>query len=170
MAITRRFRIVTVAVFVATLAAAVQATDSVPLKGKFAGAGAAFSGMFSHLGRFDGTVDLVTGAAVWTAADGDTVTAQTIAFIIEPDPISGTVFPYTQTIQITGGTGRFAGASSLVAFVPGPSTSRSLRTKTASSTARIPDPTPATEPQSSGGTRAGATYQLRTAPVRSGGP
>ena len=101
MAITRRFRIVTVAVFVATLAAAVQATDSVPLKGKFAGAGAAFSGMFSHLGRFDGTVDLVTGAAVWTAADGDTVTAQTIAFIIEPDPISGTVFPYTSgTIDV----------------------------------------------------------------------
>lgn len=90
-----------------------QAADMVPLKGKFAGA--EFSGTFSHLGHFQRLVDLSTGQAVWTAADGDTVTAQTLSFV--PDfgnPITPTLFPYTQTIAITGGTGRFAGATGFV--------------------------------------------------------
>ncbi len=94
------------------------ADDDVPLKGKFAGAGVAFSGTFSHLGAFTGVVDLGTGAAVWTAADGDTVTVQTTAFVIDfANPISATVFPYTQSIAITGGTGRFTGATGAVEVV-----------------------------------------------------
>lgn len=81
----------------------------VPLLGRFAGAGAEFAGNFTLLGAFSGVVDLDpsdgTDPTVWVAANGDTVTNMTTSFVPAPD---GT---YVQTIVITGGTGRFAGAT-----------------------------------------------------------
>lgn len=42
----------------------------------------------------------------------DTIMNQTISFIVDvTSPISANVFPYVQTLEIIGGTGRFAGAS-----------------------------------------------------------
>jgi hypothetical protein len=93
-------------------ALAMRPGKEVPLKGDFAGVGAEFSGNFSHLGRFEG---LITGAepttAEWTAANGDTVTNQTTSFVIDFAGGTFPVFPYEQTLEITGGTGRFAGAA-----------------------------------------------------------
>lgn len=92
------------------LALPVQAAEYVPLKGQFAGAGADFSGTFTHMGKFQGVVDLATSTAVWTAANGDTVTNQTTAFVLVEEVAPG-VFRYEQTLVITGGTGRFANAT-----------------------------------------------------------
>lgn len=88
---------------------AAQPDRQVPLRGGFRGVAAEFSGNFSHLGSFIGVVDLdpTDGIddTVWFAANGDTVTNQTTSFVPAPD---GT---YVQTIVITGGTGRFEGAT-----------------------------------------------------------
>lgn len=91
-------------------AAPVHASDFVPLKGRFAGAGADFSGNFTHIGKFQGVVDLVASTAVWTAANGDTITNQTTAFVLVAEVTPG-VFRYEQILVITGGTGRFANAT-----------------------------------------------------------
>ena len=90
--------------------ALVQAGDFVPLKGRFAGAGADFTGNFTHIGKFQGVVDLEASTAVWTAANGDTITNQTTAFVLVEEVTPG-VFRYEQTLVITGGTGRFANAT-----------------------------------------------------------
>jgi hypothetical protein len=89
----------------------VQAADTVPLKGYFAGAGADFSGNFTHIGNFQGVVDLVASTAVWTAANGDTITNQTTAFVLVEEITPGVLYRYEQTLVITGGTGRFANAT-----------------------------------------------------------
>jgi hypothetical protein len=98
-----------VAAGVAPTAAARKPDKQVPLRGDFDGVATEFSGNFSHLGRFTGVVDLDpndgTDDTVWVAANGDTVTNQTTSFVPNPD---GT---YVQTIVITGGTGRFEGAT-----------------------------------------------------------
>lgn len=86
--------------------ALVQASDFVALKGRFAGVGADFSGNFTHIGKFQGVVDLEASTAVWTAANGDTITNQTTAFNLVEEVTPG-VFRYEQTLVITGGTGRF---------------------------------------------------------------
>jgi len=86
------------------------AADFVPLKGRFAGAGADFSGNFTHIGNFQGVVDLEASTAVWTAANGDTITNQTTSFELVEE-VSPGVFRYEQTLVITGGTGRFANAT-----------------------------------------------------------
>lgn len=91
-------------------AAPVQAGDFVPLKGRFAGVGADFSGNFTHIGNFQGVVDLVASTAVWTAANGDTIANQTTSFVLVEEVTSG-VFRYEQSLVITGGTGRFANAT-----------------------------------------------------------
>lgn len=91
-------------------AAPVHAGDFVPLKGRFAGTGADFSGNFTHIGKFQGVADLVASTAVWTAANGDTITNQTTAFDLIEEVTPG-VFRYEQTLVITGGTGRFANAT-----------------------------------------------------------
>lgn len=111
-------RVLTSAVAVLLLAALVipgalakQPNYQVPLTGDFAGIATKFSGNFSHLGTFTGLVDLDpsdgTDDTVWTAANGDTVTNQTTSFVIDFLGGSFPVFPYEQTIVITGGTGRF---------------------------------------------------------------
>lgn len=85
------------------------AEEFVPIEGKFAGVGDTFSGNFSHLGRFSGVINQEALTAVWTAANGDTVTNQTTSFEIT-GVISPTVVTYRQTIDFTGGTGRFNNA------------------------------------------------------------
>lgn len=81
----------------------------VPLLGRFDGVGAEFAGNFTHLGAFTGVVDLDPSGGidptVWVAANGDTVTNLTTSFVPAPDG------SYVQTIVITGGTGRFEGAT-----------------------------------------------------------
>ncbi len=100
------------------------ADDMVPLKGKFEGVGNNFSGKITHLGKFTGVFDPNTFTAVWTAANGDTVTNQTIAFDLIAEIAPG-VFIYEQSLVITGGTGRFANATGfadvvgLIDFVTG---------------------------------------------------
>lgn len=95
----------------ATLSPApVQAADFVPLKGRFVGVGADFSGNFTHIGKFQGVVDLDASTAIWTAANGDTITNQTTSFVLVEEVTPG-IFRYEQTLVITGGTGRFANAT-----------------------------------------------------------
>ena len=90
--------------------APVQAGDFVPLKGRFAGVGADFSGNFTHIGKFQGVADMEARTAVWIAANGDTITNQTTSFDLVEE-VSPDVFRYEQTLVITGGTGRFANAT-----------------------------------------------------------
>jgi hypothetical protein len=78
-----------------------------PMRGTFSGVGAGFSGNATHLGRFDGVIDntTVTPNAVWIAANGDTLTNITTSFVIDfSAPVAPNVYPYTQTIEFTGGT------------------------------------------------------------------
>jgi hypothetical protein len=120
---------------VLTLAVAVLgavADDSVPLKGKdtfsasiVGGSGStvdtadAGSGTLAHLGRFTmaaseavdfATSSVANGAFVLTAANGDTLRGT----------YGGTILPglvgYRVTGPITGGTGRFAGATGSIVF------------------------------------------------------
>lgn len=72
--------------------------------------GADFSGNFTHIGKFQGLVDINAQTAVWTAANGDTITNQTI-FFETFEEVSPGVFRYEQTLIITGGTGRVANAT-----------------------------------------------------------
>lgn len=86
----------------------------VPIRGRFNGVGETFSGHATHLGRFDGVIDNTTEPpnAVWTAANGDTLTNITTSFEIDfSAPVGPTRYRYTQTIEFTGGTGRFENAS-----------------------------------------------------------
>ena len=106
------------------------AGDRVPLKGNFEGTSArtpldppfvqdviTASGEATHLGRFDmvatAVVNLPTRSAIGTyefvAANGDTLTA-TFTGASEPTATPGVIL-ITETATITGGTGRFAGAT-----------------------------------------------------------
>lgn len=91
---------------------ALAATEHAPLKGTFSGVGVNFSGHLTLLGDFEGIIDstAVPPTAVWTAANGDTVTNDTISFVLVEE-IRPNVFKYVQTIGITGGTGRFSNAT-----------------------------------------------------------
>lgn len=89
--------------------------EQVPLQGWFSGLGPDFSGNATHLGRFTGVINNNTlpPHAVWTAADGDTLTNITTSFVIDfSTPLAPNLFPYSQKIEFTGGTGRFQNASS----------------------------------------------------------
>ena len=74
-------------------------------------------GNASHLGRFTGTAEFVVnvcdltyvGSYVFTAANGDSISGPFIG-TLTPTDVQG-VFDNTETAFITGGTGRFAGAS-----------------------------------------------------------
>ena len=86
----------------------------VPLKGTFSGVGANFSGHLTHFGRFQGVIDNTANppTALWTAANGDTITNQTASFNIDLSaPIAPNVYPYTQILIITSGKGRFSNAT-----------------------------------------------------------
>ena len=99
---------------ISTPPSAIAAGQSVPLTGRFQGAGEHFSGNMTHLGTFQGVIDnsVVPPTAVWTAANGDTITNQTVSFEIDlSSPIGPNLYPYTQEIDITGGTGRFMDAT-----------------------------------------------------------
>jgi len=80
------------------------------MNGHFAGVGADFSGNFTQIDEFQGLADLDAQTAVWTAANGDTLTNQTTAFVLVEEVAPG-IFRYEQRLVITGGTGRFANAT-----------------------------------------------------------
>lgn len=88
--------------------------EQVSLHGWFSGLGASFDGNATHLGRFTGVIDNNTlpPNAVWTAANGDQLTNNTISFVIDfSAPVAPNVFKYSQTIEFTGGSGRFQNAT-----------------------------------------------------------
>ncbi len=101
--------------FLALLVSPVLASGgTVPMSGSFSGVGANFSGNATHLGNFAGVIDNTTipPNALWTAANGDTLTNITTSFVIDfSAPVAPNVYPYTQTIEFTGGTGRFLNAT-----------------------------------------------------------
>jgi hypothetical protein len=74
------------------------------------------TGTSTYLGKFAEhivmTIDLPTmsstGAATFTAANGDTVTASVVG---QATPTGATTFAIVEVYTITGGTGRFAGAT-----------------------------------------------------------
>lgn len=122
--------ILTIAVVVWTLPLnSAAASEALPIKGSFAGTSsftvnfpiihASFAGVgqMSHLGRttYQGELDTLigpqtaTGTITFTAANGDTLTATISGIIPPPDPQGMGEFDLTDTI--TGGTGRFSGAS-----------------------------------------------------------
>lgn len=97
-----------------TVMPALAKRGQVPMRGRFTGIGENFSGRATHLGRFDGVIDNSSDPphAVWTAANGDTLTNITTSFVIDfSAPIEPDVYPYTQTIEFTGGNGRFSNAT-----------------------------------------------------------
>lgn len=94
--------------------AAFSQSNQVPLQGEFNGVGGTFSGNVTHLGLFEGVIDNTTVPpnAVWTAANGDTLTNITTSFVIDfSAPVAPNVYPYTQSIEFTGGSGRFQNAT-----------------------------------------------------------
>lgn len=74
------------------------------------------TGTSTYLGKYTEhivmTIDLPTmsstGAATFTAANGDTVTATVVG---QATPTDATTFSIVEIYTITGGTGRFAGAT-----------------------------------------------------------
>jgi hypothetical protein len=113
----------------AVAASRASAGEQVPFKGTFDAVSAQTpippvvhdeitgEGQATHLGRFDvvvsATVDLATrtgmGTYTFVAANGDTLTA-TFTGASQPTATPG-VFLITENATITGGTGRFAGAT-----------------------------------------------------------
>lgn len=97
---------------------------SVPLKGRFSSTcdGSStcltFAGNLTHLGKFEGQITSVTSCppadgcttATWTAANGDTVDVSSMFTVTGFDSSTG-LFTFVQQIKVTGGTGRFTGAS-----------------------------------------------------------
>jgi hypothetical protein len=86
------------------------------------------TGEATHLGRFTLTSEFTvtpaataSGTAVWTAANGDQIITTTTGHVVAPPPPFLVV---TETHIITGGTGRFAGASGSIVL------ERSLRIET----------------------------------------
>ena len=103
-----------ITLFSLTATPAFTQAKQVPMRGKFSGVGETFSGRATHLGRFDGVIDNTTSPpnAVWAAANGDTLTNITTSFVIDfSAPAAPNVYPYTQTIEFTGGSGRFQNAT-----------------------------------------------------------
>ena len=110
---SRMLQIVTVFGIISLFLGLAIAGSRVPLKGSLGGDSNGFSGNFTHLGRFDGLFDPATFTAVWTAANGDTVTVRTDLFELGDclNPPDCYVFTYVQELTITGGTGRFENAT-----------------------------------------------------------
>jgi hypothetical protein len=99
--------------------AGVAFAQEVPFCGKFNGTGfpiAAMTGTANHLGRFQGTGQIIpTGPSTfigtweWFAANGDMLYGTLDGTFVRE--VSPGVFEYYETTTILGGTGRFAGAS-----------------------------------------------------------
>lgn len=78
-------------------------------------------GIASHLGRFtvvgDFTLNLATasggGSGAYTAANGDVLTVTTTGQAV----VGGGMATVTETVTVTGGTGRFAGATGSLTVV-----------------------------------------------------
>jgi hypothetical protein len=106
-------------------------SSSRPLYGNFAstcsGSGTCdtFAGQLSHLGNFTGEITgftpdgssgcTETGAAgcttaTWTAANGDTVSVSSVFYITGYDSSTG-LYTFSQSIHVSGGTGRFTDAT-----------------------------------------------------------
>src|SRR5688500_6253599 len=74
------------------------------------------TGIATQLGKFtvshphvvNVSTSTATGTYVFTAANGDTVTGDVIG---QATPVGGSVLSIAENVTITGGTGRFAGAS-----------------------------------------------------------
>ena len=109
---SRMLQIVTVFGIISLFMGLAIAGFRVPLKGSLGGDSSGFSGIVTHLGKFDGVFDPATLTAVWTAANGDEVYVQTDSFELQVclDPPDCDVFTYVQELTITGGTGRFENA------------------------------------------------------------
>ncbi len=76
------------------------------------------SGNATHLGRFDYSAEITVndetlqgvGTAIWTAANGDQIFASVVGDAVVDFP----TVTITETQTITGGTGRFVGASGTI--------------------------------------------------------
>jgi hypothetical protein len=80
----------------------------------FASATASYSGNLSHLGTYQGGLQVLssspgslTTSGKFVAANGDTLTKQSVITLV-PTATPG-VDAFTDAVTITGGTGRFAG-------------------------------------------------------------
>ena len=79
------------------------------------------TGNGTHLGLFNYSADIIVdeatgdgaGTAIWTAANGDRITANTSGGILEADFEHGRIV-IGESQTITGGTGRFSGASGTI--------------------------------------------------------
>jgi hypothetical protein len=118
----RRIGLVTLLVL-ALSAAGASAAETRPLKGRFAGSGLSFAGTLTHLGRFTSQITSFaftpTGAVdtfTLTAANGDEVFVSEVLTITGFDTSTG-LFTFTTEGVITGGTGRFTGATGSTADV-----------------------------------------------------
>jgi hypothetical protein len=109
----------------------ISARDQVPFRGVVSGSAISITpldecnqlteavngGNATHLGRFTGTAQFVlnvcdltyVGSYAWTAANGDTISGPFIGSLT-PTDVPG-VFDNTESAFVTGGTGRFAGAT-----------------------------------------------------------
>src|SRR5262245_124152 len=107
------------------------ATDQVPFRGVVSGSVVSITpldecnqrieavngGNATHLGRFTGTAEFVldvcnltyVGSYVFTAANGDSISGPFVGSLT-PTDVPG-VFDNTESAFVTGGTGRFAGAT-----------------------------------------------------------
>jgi hypothetical protein len=122
-----------VAAAMVSVATTASAGDQVPFSGIVSGsvisvtpldschqlAEAVNGGNATQLGRFTGTAEFVldvcdltyVGSYVFTAANGDSISGP-FSGSLTPTSVSG-VFDNTETAPITGGTGRFAGATGI---------------------------------------------------------
>ncbi len=78
-----------------------------PLHNLSGGGNATHLGLFTITSRFNVTPPSATGTATWTASNGDQLSTSTAGIVVIAVP-EGAI---TETHTITGGTGRFAGAS-----------------------------------------------------------
>jgi hypothetical protein len=129
--ILRYFALILVAVAMILVTPPTSARDQVPFRGVVSGqvisitpldecnqlTEAVNGGNATHLGRFTGTAQFVldvcdltyVGSYVFTAANGDTISGPFIGSFT-PTDVQG-VFDNTESAFITGGTGRFTGAT-----------------------------------------------------------
>jgi hypothetical protein len=129
--ILRYFAVTLVAAAIISVTPPASARDQVPFRGVVSGSVVSITpldqcnqrieavngGNATHLGRFTGTAEFVldvcnltyVGGYVFTAANGDSISGPFIGSLT-PTDVPG-VFDNTESAFVTGGTGRFAGAT-----------------------------------------------------------